>query len=98
LTAEGVSPIEIHCRLQVVYDECVDVRTVCRSANKCKNGKPGRADLCDKQQSEQPATVTDEFQEIKGALSAVKIMAIEWSSVERCHMTWLIQKKFKSAL
>jgi hypothetical protein len=47
LTPIGVSPIEIHCRMQVVYgDDCVDMSTVCRWAKKCKEGQPGRADLC----------------------------------------------------
>ena len=54
--------------MQVDNDDCVDVRTVHRWAKKFKNGKPGRADLCDKQWNAWPATATDEFQEIRGAL------------------------------
>jgi hypothetical protein len=46
-TAGGVSPFEIHCRMQVVYgDDCVDVSTLRRWAKKCKDGTPERADLC----------------------------------------------------
>ena len=43
------------------------------------------------------ATANDKFPKIRSAVSAGKIMAIEWSSVEWCHMIWLRQKKFKSA-
>jgi len=53
------------------------VRTVQCWAKKCKHGKPGRADLCDK-----PATATDKCQESRSAMSAGKVMAIEWSTVE----------------
>jgi hypothetical protein len=50
LTAEGVSPIEIHCQKQTVYgDNCVDVSTVHHWDKKCKAGELGRGDLCDKQ-------------------------------------------------
>lgn len=54
LTAEGVPPNEIHYQMQVVYGDdsadCVDMSTVCHRAKKCKDGEPGRADWCDKQQ------------------------------------------------
>lgn len=52
LTNEGVSPIEIRCRMQVVHgDDCVDVSTLCHWTKQCKDGKLGRADLCDKQRN-----------------------------------------------
>jgi hypothetical protein len=45
--------------MQVVYgDDCVDVRTVRRWANRCKDGEPRKLDLCDKQR---PVTATNEF-------------------------------------
>jgi hypothetical protein len=50
LTAKGASPIEIHCRMQVVYDvDCVDMSTVHHLAKKCKDGEPGSSNLCDNQ-------------------------------------------------
>jgi hypothetical protein len=62
LTAEGISPVEIHRRMQVVYgDDCVDVSTVHRWANTCKDGEPGISDLCDKQRIGRTVTETDEF-------------------------------------
>jgi transposase len=62
LTAEGVSPIEIHQRMQVVCgDDCVNVSTVRRWANRCKDGEPEKSDLCDKQRIARPVTETDEF-------------------------------------
>jgi hypothetical protein len=40
LTTEGVSPIEIHCWMHVVYgDHCVDVSTVLCWANRCMAGE-----------------------------------------------------------
>jgi transposase len=62
LAAEGVSPVEIHQRMQVVYgDNCVDVSTVRCWAYRSKDGEPGKYDLCDKQRTGRPVTATDEF-------------------------------------
>jgi hypothetical protein len=61
-TAEGVSSIEIHRRMQVVYsDDCVDISTVHHWTNRCKDGKPEKSDLCDKQRIGWPVTATNEF-------------------------------------
>ena len=49
LTAEGVTPKEIHQRMQAVYDDCVDVSTVRRWASKFKEDEVGTSDLYDKQ-------------------------------------------------
>jgi len=49
LTAEKVSPIKIHRRMQAVYgDQCVDVSTVRRWLRRFKSGELGQADLGDK--------------------------------------------------
>lgn len=62
LAAEGVSPIEIHCRMHVVYgNDCVDMSTVHHWAKQCQNGEMGSDDLCDKQWSGWPVTATNEF-------------------------------------
>jgi hypothetical protein len=42
LTAEGVSPVQIHRRVQVVYgDDCVDVSTVGPTETKMANQENG---------------------------------------------------------
>jgi hypothetical protein len=52
LTVDRVSPIEIHCGIQVFYgDDCVDLSTVHRWPKKYEDGEVGRADMCVKQQS-----------------------------------------------
>ena len=57
LTAEKVSPIEIHRRLQAVYgDQCVDVSTVRRWVSRFKDGELGQVDLSDKIGSGRPGT------------------------------------------
>jgi hypothetical protein len=62
LTAQRVSPIEMHCRMLVVCcGDCVDVSTVSHTAQKCKVGEQGRAGLCDRQRSGRPLTATNEF-------------------------------------
>jgi len=49
LTAEKVSPIEIHRRMQAVYgDQCVDVSILRRWVRRFKDGELGQADLNDK--------------------------------------------------
>jgi transposase len=48
LTAEKVPPIEIHRRMQTVYDQGVDVSTVRRWVRRFKDGELGQADLSDK--------------------------------------------------
>uniref|UniRef100_A0A803TSH8 Mos1 transposase HTH domain-containing protein n=1 Tax=Anolis carolinensis TaxID=28377 RepID=A0A803TSH8_ANOCA len=49
LTAEGVTPKEIHQRMQAVYGDCIDVSTVCHWVTKFKNVEVGTSDLRDKQ-------------------------------------------------
>jgi transposase len=50
LTAEGVAPVEIHRRVQVVYgDDFVGVSTVRRWANRYKGGETGISGFCDKE-------------------------------------------------
>ena len=52
LTAEKVSPIEIHRRIQAVYGvQCVDVSTVRRWVRRFNDGELGQADLNDKTRS-----------------------------------------------
>ena len=49
LTAEKVPPVEIHRRMQAVYDDqCVDVSTVRRWVRRFKDGELRQADLSDK--------------------------------------------------
>ena len=49
LTVEKVPPIEIHRRMQAVFDDhCVDVSTVRRWVRRFKDGELGQADLSDK--------------------------------------------------
>ena len=62
LNAEKVPPIEIHRRMQAVYDDqCVDVSIVRRWVRRFKNGKLGQADLSDKTQSERPVTASEQL-------------------------------------
>jgi hypothetical protein len=61
LLLKGVSAIEIHRRMQVYGDDCVDVSIVRRLANRCKDGEPEKSDLCDRQRIERPVTETGEF-------------------------------------
>jgi hypothetical protein len=57
LTAEKVPPIEIHRRMQAVYDDQrVDVSTIRRWVRRFKYGELGQADLSDKTQSGRPVT------------------------------------------
>ena len=52
-TAEKVSPIEIHRRMEAIYgDECVDVSTVRRWVRRFKGGELRHADLSDKTRSD----------------------------------------------
>ena len=52
--------------MHIVYgDDCVDMNSVQHWAKKCIDGKSGRADSYDKQQSGQPVTATDEFHKKK---------------------------------
>ena len=49
LTADKVLPIDIHRRMQAVYDDqCVDVGAVRRWIRRFKDGELGQADLSDK--------------------------------------------------
>ena len=62
LTAEKVSPIEIHGRMQAVYgDQFVDVSTVRRWVRRFKDGELGPADLSDKTRSGRPVTASDQL-------------------------------------
>ena len=65
LTAEGVTPKEIHRRMQAVYGDCVDVSTVRRWATKCKDADPQTSDLHDKERAGHPVTATGEFHKDK---------------------------------
>ena len=61
LTAENVSPTEIHRRLQGVYGEqTVDRSTVNRWAIKFRDCQPGLGKIVDEQRSGRPVTATDE--------------------------------------
>jgi hypothetical protein len=53
--------MEIHRRMQVYGDDCVDVSIVRRWANRCKDGEPEKCDLCDRQRIERAVTETGEF-------------------------------------
>ena len=62
LTAEKVSPIAIHRRMQAVYgDQCVDVSTVGRWVKRLKDGELVQADLSDKTRSGRPVTASDKI-------------------------------------
>ena len=62
LTAEEVTQIEIHRRLQAIYgDQCVDVGTVRRWVRLFKDGELGQADLSDKTRSGRPVTASDQL-------------------------------------
>ncbi|KAJ4446416.1 hypothetical protein ANN_13112 [Periplaneta americana] len=53
LTAENVSPKEIHWRLKAVYhDQCVDISTVRRWSARARNEPGASLNLCDKGRSE----------------------------------------------
>jgi len=57
LTAEKVSPIEIHRRMQAVYgDQCVDVSTIRHWVRRFKDGELVQADMSDKTRSGRPVT------------------------------------------
>jgi len=61
LSAENVTPAEIHCRLQNVYGEnTVNRSTVSRWAIKFREYEPGRVNIVDQPRSGRPASVTDD--------------------------------------
>ena len=61
LSAENVTPAEIHRRLQAVYDEgTVNRTTVNRWAIKFCECEPGRANIVDQPRSRRPVSVTDD--------------------------------------
>ena len=61
LSAENVTPAEIHCRLQAVYGEnTVNRTTVNRWAIKFRECEPGRANIVDQSRSGRPVSVTDD--------------------------------------
>ena len=60
LSAENVTPAEIHRRLQAVYgEETVNRTTVNRWAIKFRECEPGRANIVDQPRSRRPVSVTD---------------------------------------
>jgi len=65
LTAEKVPPIEIHRRMQAVYDDwCVDVSTVRRWVRRFKCGELGQADLSDKTRSGRISKTSESLAEV----------------------------------
>jgi Mn-dependent DtxR family transcriptional regulator len=61
LTAEKVTPTEIHCRLKAVYgDDAVDRYTVNRWVIKFCGCEPGKAIIVDETRSGRPITATDD--------------------------------------
>ena len=61
LSAENITPAEIHCRLQAVYGEnTVNRTTVNRWAIKFRECEPGRANNVDQPRSGRPVSVTDD--------------------------------------
>ena len=61
LSAENVTPAEIHRRLQAVYGEnTVNRTTVNRWAIKFHECEPGRANIVDQPRSGRPVSVTDD--------------------------------------
>jgi transposase len=56
LTAEKMSPVDIHRRMQAVCgDKCVDVSTVIRWVRHFEDEEVGDPSLCDKAGSRRPA-------------------------------------------
>ena len=61
LSAENVTPAEIHRRLQAVYGEnTVNRTTVNRWAFQLRECEPGRANIVDQPRSGKPVSVTDD--------------------------------------
>jgi len=61
LSAENVTPAEIHRRLQAVYGEnTVNRTTVNRWAIEFRESEPGRANTVDQPRSGRPVSVTDD--------------------------------------
>ena len=61
LSAENVTPAEIHCRLQAVFGEnTVNRTTVNRLAIKFRECEPSRANIVDQPRSGRSVSVTDE--------------------------------------
>ena len=61
LSAENVTPAEIHRRLQVVYGEnTVNITTVNRWAIKFRECEAGRANIVDQPRSGRPVSMTDD--------------------------------------
>ena len=61
LSAENVTPAEIHRRLQAVYGEnTVNRTTINRWAIKFRECEPGRANIVDQPRSGRPGSVTDD--------------------------------------
>jgi hypothetical protein len=61
LSAENVTPAEIHCRLQAVYGaNTVHRTTVNHWAIKFRECEPGRANIVDQPHSGRPVSMTDD--------------------------------------
>jgi len=61
LSAENVTPPEIHRHLQAVYGEnTVNRTTANRWTIKCRECEPGRANIVDQPRSGRPVSVTDD--------------------------------------
>jgi len=61
LSAENVTPAEIHCRLQAVYGENTVNRTaVNRWVIKFRECEPGRTNIVDQPRSGRPVSMTDD--------------------------------------
>jgi len=61
LSAENVTPAEIHRRLQAVFGEStVNRTTVNRWAIKFRECEPGRANIVDQPRSRRPVSLTDD--------------------------------------
>jgi transposase len=61
LSAENITPAEIHRRLQAVYGEnTVNRTTVNHWANKFRDCEPGHANIVDQPRSGRPVSMTDD--------------------------------------
>jgi hypothetical protein len=77
LTAEKISPVDIHRLKQAVYrGKCVDVSTVIRWVRHFKEEEFGDASLCDKARSER----TGFRNLLKFGRSVLKLEVIMWKS------------------
>ena len=72
LSAENVTPAEIHRRLQAVYvDDNVNRTTLNRWAIKFRECEPGRASIVDQPRSRRPVSMTDHMLIYCSSMTAV---------------------------